>query len=139
VESENLDNPPASLCPHCKGSLAGLPKIARFCPRCGKTIAAFPATTVCQTIRDGLSDLAESMKEDLASTPAKEIAEEETTTSLTLLGFSNAMFRLGWRYEHGHGVFRNDGEADRCYSKSARLGNVHAKSKLAGGEEAPHS
>lgn len=51
--------------------------------------------------------------------------------SLVLIGYANAMFRLGRRYERGHGVSRNPGEAVRCYTKAARLGNVAALDRLA--------
>jgi hypothetical protein len=64
----------------------------------------------------------------LPATPLEE--GEGALPSLALLGFSNAMFRLGWRYEHGQGVWRNAHEAERCYFKSARLGNPHAQSRL---------
>jgi hypothetical protein len=51
----------------------------------------------------------------------------EQLHSLMLLGYGNAMLQLGWRYEHGRGVARNAVEAERCYTKSARLGNAYAQ------------
>ena len=48
-----------------------------------------------------------------------------------LAGYANAMFRLGWRYETGHGTPRNTDEAIRCYFKAAKLGNANALARLA--------
>ncbi len=56
-----------------------------------------------------------------------------------VVGYSNALWRLGWRYEHGRGAIRNMPEALRCYSKSAGLGNVEAAARIdsRGPEPAP--
>jgi TPR repeat protein len=51
-----------------------------------------------------------------------------------LIGYGNAMFNLGWRYERGSGTCRNLPEAMRCYKKSARLGNMDATVRLAVGK-----
>jgi TPR repeat protein len=48
-----------------------------------------------------------------------------------LLGYANAMYRLGWRYETGLGTGRNVEEAIRCYFKAAKLGNPAALARLA--------
>jgi TPR repeat protein len=106
--------------------LAGLPASARFCPKCGKSLIAVVALPVMESRT--LPEL------PLPAKPLEE-GDERALPSLVLLGFSNAIFRLGWRYEHGQGVWRNANEADRCYSKSARLGNPHAQSRLAENEE----
>jgi TPR repeat protein len=53
-----------------------------------------------------------------------------------VIGYSNALFSLGWHYERGGGASRNLSEADRCYRKSARLGNLDAMVRLAVGEAA---
>jgi TPR repeat protein len=47
-----------------------------------------------------------------------------------VIGYSKALWRLGWRYEHGRGAVRNVPEAMRCYGKSAGLGNVEAQGRL---------
>ena len=47
-----------------------------------------------------------------------------------VVGYGNALWRLGWRYEHGRGTPRNVAEAIRCYHKSAGLGNVEAAARL---------
>jgi TPR repeat protein len=49
-----------------------------------------------------------------------------------LIAYASALFRLGWRYERGHGAPRNVAEAIRCYHKSARLGNPAAAARLDG-------
>jgi len=54
-----------------------------------------------------------------------------------VVGYGNALFKLGWRYERGQGDFRNLPEAIRCYRKSARLGNLDATVRLAAGENLP--
>ena len=48
-----------------------------------------------------------------------------------LMGYANALYHLGWRYERGAGTPRNLPEAKRCYKKSARLGNLDAVVRLA--------
>jgi TPR repeat protein len=48
-----------------------------------------------------------------------------------VVGYSNALWRLGWRYEFGRGAPRNVPEAMRCYRKSAGLGNVEAQARVA--------
>jgi TPR repeat protein len=55
--------------------------------------------------------------------------------SLIVIGYANAMFRLGWRYETGHGTARNAEEAVRCYFKAAKLGNPDARARLAPGRQ----
>lgn len=122
MDSETPPVDPASVCVHCQSSLAGLPASARFCPKCGKslvTVAALPAL--------------EPPAPPELPVPVKPLDEgdDRALPSLVLLGFSNAIFRLGWRFEHGQGVWRNAQEAERCYSKSARLGNPYAQSRLA--------
>jgi TPR repeat protein len=52
-----------------------------------------------------------------------------------LIGYSNALFALGWRYERAGGTSRNLPEAIRCYRKSARLGNAGAMARLAPDEQ----
>ena len=53
------------------------------------------------------------------------------THSLILIGYGNAMFNLGRRYEAGQGTARNTDEAIRCYFKAAKLGNHNALARLA--------
>ena len=57
--------------------------------------------------------------------------DREDTHSLMLLGYANAMYRLGRRYERSLGSGRNVEEAIRCYFKAAKLGNGDALARLA--------
>ena len=123
MDSETPAAGAASVCIHCQTSLAGLPAVARFCPKCGKALAALPTAAAAFDPPPLPPELA-------LSEPSATDGDDTALPSLVLLGFSNAMFRLGWRYEHGQGVYRNPHEAGRCYSKSARLGNPHAQSRL---------
>src|SRR5207248_4311348 len=70
-----------------------------------------------------------------ASSPSGD--EDQRSRSLILLGYANAMYNLGSRYEWGRGPARNPREALRCYVKSARLGNPRALFRLAPRE--PHA
>ena len=62
---------------------------------------------------------------------ASDMPSPEDCHSLILLGYANAMYRLGWRYEIGNGTARNAEEAVRCYFKAAKLGNAAALARLA--------
>jgi hypothetical protein len=64
-------------------------------------------------------------------TPIPRRSSSDDVHSLMLLGYANAMYRLGWRYETGLGNGRNPQEALRCYFKAAKLGNIAALSRLA--------
>jgi TPR repeat protein len=55
---------------------------------------------------------------------------EKMPRSPMVLGYGNALYTLGWRYERG-GANGNKPEAVRCYRKSARLGNLDATVRLA--------
>jgi TPR repeat protein len=65
------------------------------------------------------------------ATPAFPVYRGDDSHSLILLGYANAMYRLGYRYETGLGNNRNPDEAVRCYFKSAKLGNAAALARLA--------
>lgn len=56
--------------------------------------------------------------------------------SPTIVGYANALLRLGRRYERHLGFERNVSEAVRCYLKAARLGNSEALARLAPGPAA---
>ena len=58
-------------------------------------------------------------------------SRDDDVHSLMLLGYANAMYRLGWRYETGMGSGHNPQEALRCYFKAAKLGNIAALTRLA--------
>jgi len=108
--------------PHCSRCHADLTHCflsARFCPRCGVTLAALPGET--------------PPSDDLPPPPLPVLAIEPRLgddTHALILGYANAMFRLGWRYENGEGTCRNAHEAVRCYFKAAKLGNGSALARL---------
>jgi TPR repeat protein len=52
-------------------------------------------------------------------------------SSEILRGYGNALYKLGRRYEIGSGTSKNQAEAERCYRKAARLGNLVAFARLA--------
>jgi uncharacterized Zn finger protein (UPF0148 family) len=74
-----------------------------------------------------------------SAAPAGPVPRGDDNHSLMLLGYANAMFRLGYRYETGLGNNRNPDEAIRCYFKAAKLGNAAALARLAPQCAAPPS
>jgi hypothetical protein len=66
----------------------------------------------------------------LAERAATAAGDDVSAHSLMLQAYSNAMYRLGWRYESAAGGHRNADEAIRCYFKAARLGNADALARL---------
>ncbi len=116
-------------CVHCEKDLSTLPKGARFCPKCGSDLprAVLPIEPT-PTVRQRIEQLQFILREHLgADSPTPSL---DKIHSLMLLGYANAMLQLGARYERGLGVARNNDEADRCYTKSAKLGNVYAQARL---------
>ena len=115
-------------CQRCSADVSRLPIAARFCPRCGLEIQV--ADPVYSPM---LGD--EQVWEELASqwprVTAAVSSDAQPAHSLILLGYANAMYNLGFRYELGRGAARNVREAVRCYMKSARLGNPWALARLA--------
>jgi TPR repeat protein len=117
-------------CARCQRLLPDLPTGARYCPKCGGDLPV-PALPIASTptLRERMEQLQDILKEHLgANSPTPSL---DQIHSLALLGYANAMLQLGSRYERGLGVSRNTAEADRCYTKSARLGNIYAKARLA--------
>lgn len=116
-------------CYRCKRVLRDLPHDARFCPKCG---AGLPMQAVVDSSRPSMRERMEQIHSmlhgHLAADPSTPSVEK--LHSLMLLGYANAMLQLGWRYEHGSGVARNPSEAERCYTKSAKLGNIYARSRV---------
>ena len=106
-------------CFRCHTDLTHCFLSACFCPRCGVTLAAMPGETLQPA---PVSRLA---------LPVLAIESRQTSdTHSLILGYANAMFRLGWRYENGYGASRNTEEAVRCYFKAAKLGNDSALARL---------
>jgi Sel1 repeat-containing protein len=137
------DDRPA--CPRCQADLSQVASAARFCPRCGLNLcrpSGVPPVPVVpllaseelgRTARARVADWirlrtqVDAAPAGLAPTPPLAAAAR----SLIVLGYSNAMYRLGWRYETGNGTGRNPDEAVRCYFKAAKLGNPAALARLA--------
>ncbi len=113
-------------CPGCHRSLAALPPQATFCPGCGRRLR--PPRSI-QSIARGLVAR-------FGPTPEPPIDRTGPRTAV-VVGYGNALWRLGWRYEHGRGTMRNVPEAMRCYHKSAGLGNVEADTRLRAGTPQP--
>lgn len=115
-----------------------MPAGARFCPRCGNAFGPVPVAAL------GPEPVDESLWAELASAwlhfrgaSARGESEAGRSHSLILLGYANAMYKLGFRYESGAGAARNPREAVRCYRKAARLGNPWALARLAPREPHP--
>jgi TPR repeat protein len=121
-------------CPSCGRDLAGLDR-AIFCPGCGRQLQ------YRITVREHLVNAACGLLSTITfgrfgHGPHLPPGEINTDRTPILIAYSNAMFNLGWRYERGHGSYRNLPEALRCYRKSARLGNLDATVRLAAGDAA---
>ena len=110
----------AGFCRTCGEAVADLPPAARYCPGCGARVR--PPLSRLDRARRLLAHLA----------GRAETAPPTATgpTTRILVGYGNALFSLGWRYERGTRARRNMPEAIRCYRKSARLGNVDAAVRL---------
>jgi hypothetical protein len=120
------DAPPYPHCSRCHTDLTHCFLSARFCPRCGVVLASLPGERLPAVPRAAaLVPVPPPPLPVLTIEPS----EGRGTHSL-ILGYANAMFRLGWRYENGDGTCRNDQEAVRCYFKAAKLGNASARARL---------
>ena len=114
----------AAHCIACGRDTTQLQLAARFCPDCGAKLqmAHRRRFQMCRQILP-LIHLGRGELFD-AELPVR-------GRTAILIGYANAMYRLGWRYERGSGIPRNLPEATRCYTKSARLGNLDAMIRLA--------
>jgi TPR repeat protein len=106
-------------CSRCHADLTHCVFSARFCPRCGHTLSALGEASPFPPAPPALPLRALTLE-----------PRESIDTHALILGYANAMFRLGWRYENGHGTCRNAHEAVRCYFKAAKLGNTSARARL---------
>jgi TPR repeat protein len=102
VDAQDITRSSSCRCTRCATDLAVLAPAARFCPQCGLRLS-----------------------EQRPPVPLR-IDRIDRMPSSVLLGYANAMFRLGFHYEVRH----NDDEAIRCYGKASRLGNEPAKTRL---------
>ena len=111
-----------------------LPSHARYCPHCGRNlVAALHLPGPKSTLRERIEQLRVNLCDHLADDSPPPTSER--LDSLVLLGYADAMAHLSWRYEQGQGVSRNLTEAERCYAKSAKLGNLYAKTKVEEGRD----
>lgn len=121
---------------HCGESISQLPPTAKFCPHCGGSLAALsvlPQRSFCSWIIP-LREFQRFLR-GLLPHPAEEYSGDPDRTKV-VIGYGNALFNLGWRYERGLGARRNLPEAVRCYSKSSKLGNADATVRLPPVQEA---
>jgi hypothetical protein len=110
--------------------------VARFCPRCGfhltDDLHPFAATPAAADRRAWMVNLSNWKRlRQAVPPPVPAFAPGRDVRPLVLVGFANAMYNLGWRYEKGYGSRRNADEAMRCYFKAAKLGNSGALARLA--------
>ena len=125
-----VDAPTAPpLCPRCGSATPPLPASARFCPRCGSTLCSAAAP---QRFSDVTIPFALAWQQNAPASPAAPApdAVEHLPQSQIVVGYANAMYNLGWRYERGRGTHRNPDEAVRCYHKAAKLGNAPAAERI---------
>lgn len=114
-------------CLQCQTDLAGLPVGVRFCPWCG---ACLP------TSLQALPDCAARVVHRPEPVPLR-AGLGQRLCSLVIRGYASAMAGLGWRYEAGLGLQKNEHEAERCYTKAARLGNDQARARLLARQSPP--
>ena len=106
-------------CGACGLDLSSTSPRARFCPRCGRRLRQDSSVWA----------VAQSVAGRLWRAEPGPVAEPGPRAAV-VVGYGNALWRLGWRYEHGRGMSRNVAEAIRCYHKSAGLGNAEAAARL---------
>jgi hypothetical protein len=102
-------------CPVCRTGIERLPPGARFCAACGAKLPPRDEEGVLVT------PAAESAWAGVYEGLRKELRDAMSASTPVVRGYAQALERLGWRYEHGWGVGRNPGEAERCYTKAERL------------------
>lgn len=125
-------------CLRCSADLTTLPEFARYCPECGLDTHQSPPRALLARASEPMERVDWTpqwahLRQLVApcNHPLPEARVIHEPTSHMLVGYSNAMYNLGRRYETGLGAARNPGEAARCYFKAARLGNVWALARLA--------
>ncbi len=107
-------------CPGCDLDLCALPATATFCPGCRRRLR--PERTLWVTLPTILCRLWRGRGDPPV--------DRSGPRAPVVVGYGKALWRLGWRYEHGRGMSRNVPEAMRCYRKSAGLGNVEAAARI---------
>lgn len=150
-----FDESQANVCPPCcwccMRDVSWLPVTARFCPRCGSAFNGIPrrlpipAAAVGAVLTPGVQIEAYTeegrrriaawlgLRNALSQTAAPvqgALPSRTGARTQIVIGYANAMYHLGTRYEDGLAIKRMPGEAARCFLKSARLGNADAKMRL---------
>jgi TPR repeat protein len=119
--------PEPGRCPQCLFDLSRLPKAAQFCPRCGydrHPLAGVADAFSQPRVIDWNEELARLDRPPL-------LVDNAEAHSVILSGYAAAMGNLAVRYEAGLGAQKNEDEAIRCYVKAARMGDEHARDRLA--------
>lgn len=120
----------AVRCGHCAEVIERQPAHAAFCPFCGYRLGRVSIRVRLARVRGGLvrafvARMPRGVRRELEKAiPLVPPAQDRSFPSLVVLGYSSALYHLGWRYEHAVGCHRNLDEARRCYDKSARLGYI---------------
>jgi TPR repeat protein len=127
-------------CSRCAIDLSRLPGDARYCPRCGLETSGSPPAALPAKVGEGSESFAQVEAElrhlsEVASYAGVSVSFSAIpipeASSEILRGYGNALCKLGRRYEIGSGTPKNQAEAERCYRKAARLGNLVAFARLA--------
>jgi hypothetical protein len=127
--SAPVDMPRLVACPTCHADMTAVPAVARFCPKCGVQLPPRDAAGFLIPPEESspLYPVYKSLRDELQSKLADEAPQQ--ATSLIILAYANALLNLGWRYEHGRGLWRNVEEAARCYAKAGKLSEAWAKNR----------
>jgi hypothetical protein len=112
---------PGVICHSCQFDLRSLPIVARYCPRCGRDVQTKESAPMEGTASQGSFATSRVIEERFSPPQIR---------SPILRGFAAALYRLGRRYESGLGAGNNPVEAQRCYGKAAKLGNLAAQRRL---------
>jgi len=132
TEAEKAESPEmlGLNCGTCHRIVATLPAAARFCPRCGSTLA---------TNRPDLSFLGDAFlrpKQRGLFSWLLPLRRADRSWRLlgrrpgTLIAYVNSLINMARRYENARGADKNLDQAIRYYEKAAKLGSGTAREKL---------
>lgn len=116
-------------CPRCRAGTEHLPPSARYCPRCGTALAEHRRAAV--TPPPPPPPLPAVAQRSAPQHPGYFVPRSTDIVA----GYGEALYRLGRRYEAGVGWRHHPGEAVRCFTKAARLGNAKALERLVSPDE----
>jgi hypothetical protein len=129
--------PRFAMCPQCFFNLSSVAAVARFCPKCGGAlpqrdehgvITPPPPDSPLFGVYEALRvELTQKLIDAGEVDPGAAANGDPAVRSLIVLAYASALLNLGWRYEHGRGLWRNLAEAGRCYEKAGRLAAVETK------------